>query len=153
MLTVIAKDFHWEMAHRLPFHEGGCKNLHGHSYKVRVELAGNPDNNGMVMDYFDLKTLVAPIIERLDHAFICDTTDSIMVDFFQFHPLKVVYVDFPTTAENIALYFLREIEEKLRTLHTNILTITIRVHETERTFAEVRTDVPLPLNHTGRGGS
>ncbi|MFI5263969.1 MAG: 6-carboxytetrahydropterin synthase, partial [Candidatus Kapaibacterium sp.] len=30
MLTRISKSFRWEMAHRLPFHEGGCRHIHGH---------------------------------------------------------------------------------------------------------------------------
>lgn len=142
MQTIIAKDFHWEMAHRLPFHDGGCKNLHGHSYKARVELTGEPDANGMVMDYFDLKKLVMPIVERLDHAFICDTSDTVMVEFFQKNPLKVVYVDFPTTAENIAAYFIREIQKKLQEKIITITALNVRVHETERTFAEVKVTMP-----------
>lgn len=136
------------MAHRLQFHEGGCKNLHGHSYKVRVELTGEPDNHGMVMDYFDLKKLVTPIVERLDHAFICDTSDTMMVEFFQKNPLKVVYVDFPTTAENIAAYFVREIQKKLQEKMIPISSLNVRVHETERTFAEVKVTMS-DLEHQG----
>ena len=29
MRTTISKQFRWEMGHRLPFHEGLCKNIHG----------------------------------------------------------------------------------------------------------------------------
>jgi len=42
------------MAHRLPFHDGGCRNVHGHSYSMTIELVGEPDRNGMVLDYFDM---------------------------------------------------------------------------------------------------
>ncbi len=136
MTTTIAKDFHWEMAHRLPFHEGGCKNLHGHSYKLRVEIEGETDERGMVMDYYDLKSLIAPLVDALDHSFLCDRSDAVMASFFAENPLKVVYVDFPTTAENIALYFLREIKVKLAP-YKSLQHLNVRVHETERTFAEV----------------
>jgi 6-pyruvoyltetrahydropterin/6-carboxytetrahydropterin synthase len=72
MLTRIAKDFRWEMAHRLPFHEAGCKNVHGHSYRMLVELAGEPMSNGMVLDYFVLKQYIDPLVAEIDHAFLCD---------------------------------------------------------------------------------
>ena len=36
----IAKEFRWEMGHRLPEHFGLCKNIHGHSYKMIVEFEG-----------------------------------------------------------------------------------------------------------------
>lgn len=63
----IAKEFHWEMGHCLPEHFGNCKNIHGHSYKMMVELEGTQDESGMIMDYYDLKKIVNPVIEKLDH--------------------------------------------------------------------------------------
>ena len=50
----ISKEFRWEMGHRLQLHKGLCKNLHGHSYKMEVELTGDVLENGMVLDYYDL---------------------------------------------------------------------------------------------------
>ncbi|TAE29289.1 MAG: 6-carboxytetrahydropterin synthase [Candidatus Kapaibacterium sp.] len=142
MNTRIAKEFHWEMAHRLPFHTGGCQNVHGHSYKLWVELEGETDTNGMVLDYLDLKRAVAPLVDALDHSFLCDRADSVMVRFFAEHPLKAVMVDFPTTAENIAAYLLGEITSRLqeqcsREAWMRLRSIRVRVQETERTFAEV----------------
>src|SRR5256885_5275357 len=99
MLTTIAKDFRWEMAHRLPFHEGGCRNVHGHSYQMWVELSGEPDPNGMVLDYFVLKQMVDPLVAEIDHSFLCDRADTLIVEFLEQSKLKGVYVDFPTTAE------------------------------------------------------
>jgi 6-pyruvoyltetrahydropterin/6-carboxytetrahydropterin synthase len=93
MTTKIAKEFHWEMAHRLPFHTGGCQNLHGHSYKLWVQLEGEPNDKGMVVDYFDLKAVVEPLVKQLDHSFLCDRSDDVMVQFFRENPLKVNYVD------------------------------------------------------------
>src|SRR5437868_1916429 len=61
MLTRIAKDFRWEMAHRLPEHEGGCRNVHGHSYRMWVEISGEPQANGMVLDYFEISAIVDPM--------------------------------------------------------------------------------------------
>jgi 6-pyruvoyltetrahydropterin/6-carboxytetrahydropterin synthase len=134
-VTIIAKDFHWEMGHRLPFHNGGCKNIHGHSYRMRVELAGRLDATGMVMDYFDMKELIDPLVARIDHSFLCDEKDEAMLDFFDRNPLKHVVVPFHTTAENLAGWFLGEIAHLLAP-YRNIMAITVRIHETERTFAE-----------------
>ena len=36
----IAKEFSFDMAHMLDGHDGKCKNLHGHTYKLQVEVAG-----------------------------------------------------------------------------------------------------------------
>lgn len=143
MKTRIAKEFHWEMAHRLPFHTGGCQNVHGHSYKLWVEVEGEPNGYGMVMDYLDVKHAVQPLVEKLDHAFICDRSDEVMMAFFAENPLKVVIVDFPTTAENIAAHLVDEIatrlQEQIATApeEFRLERIRVRVQETERTYAEV----------------
>ena len=60
----IAKEFNWEMGHRLPEHFGKCKNIHGHSYKMLVEIEGDVLENGMVMDYYHLKDAIEPLVEK-----------------------------------------------------------------------------------------
>lgn len=132
----IAKEFHWEMGHRLPFHGGGCQNIHGHSYRMRVELEGALDENGMVLDYFDLKEIVEPIIERIDHSFLCDDRDEAMLAFFEANPMKHVVVPFRTTAENITGWMIEQIGARLATYH-NVVALTVRLQETERVYAEM----------------
>lgn len=124
------------MGHRLPLHNGLCKNLHGHSYGMEVVFTGKPNSAGMVMDYFDVSSLVRPLIDRLDHCFIADRSDTAMVDFLERHNLKVVVVDFPTTAENLAAYALEYIVNALPDNHT-IEHIAVSIHETEKTSARV----------------
>ena len=136
MTTIIAKDFNWEMGHRLPFHEGGCQNIHGHSYMLRVEIEGETNEHGMVMDYFDMKSIVQPVVDRLDHCFLCDESDAVMRGFFDANPMNVVYVPFPTTAENIAVYILRAVAPEFRRF-PSLKRLTVRVHETQRTYAEI----------------
>ena len=136
------------MAHRLPFHEGGCKNIHGHSYSMTVELSGNPDANGMVLDYFDLVRIVEPQIKEIDHAFLCDENDTLVKDFLQSSGLKVVFVDFPTTAENIAGWFFERLSVEFMPMK-NIRELRIIISETERTTAEVAGEIRIasPTNH------
>lgn len=50
-------------SHHLPWHEGRCRKPHGHTYKVEIEICGNPDENGVVMDTGVIKS----VIRQLDH--------------------------------------------------------------------------------------
>ena len=83
MLTRVSKEFHWEMSHRLPRHAGLCKNIHGHTYRLRLDLFGTPDECGIVVDFFDIDRIMRPIIDRLDHAFLCEKSDTLILDFLQ----------------------------------------------------------------------
>jgi len=130
----IAKEFTWEMGHRLPFHEGKCKNLHGHAYKCMIEVTGEPDENGMVLDYYELKKITEPIFEELDHSFIVWKKDKELIDALSKLNSRMIVVDFQTTAENICLYLLDKI--KSAKLPANIKVLKVRVLETENTYAE-----------------
>jgi 6-pyruvoyltetrahydropterin/6-carboxytetrahydropterin synthase len=142
MLTRIAKDFRWEMAHRLPKHTGGCQNVHGHSYRLWIELVGEPDEQGMVLDYFDLKKMVDPLVAEIDHAFLCDRSDTLIASFLESSGLKAVYVDFPTTAENLAKWFFERLKALFHSVDDpsflkHLHELRVRIQETERTYAEV----------------
>ncbi|MFZ2323546.1 MAG: 6-carboxytetrahydropterin synthase [Ignavibacteriaceae bacterium] len=130
----IAKEFRWEMGHRLPDHFGLCKNIHGHSYKMIVEFEGELDKNQMVIDYYDVEKIVNPVIDSLDHAFMVNKDDKLVVEFLEKLNSKKVVVDFLATAENICLYLISEI--KKCSLPNNISTVKVRVYETEFDYAE-----------------
>ena len=132
----IGKEFKWEMGHRLPEHFGQCKNIHGHSYKMLVEFEGGLDENGMVIDYYDVEHIINPIIEKLDHAFLVNKGDKLTVEFLEKLNSKKVVVDFESTVENICIYLLTKI--KTADLPANVKTIMVRVSETEEDYAEER---------------
>ena len=132
----IGKEFKWEMGHRLPEHFGQCKNIHGHSYKMLVEFEGELDENGMVIDYYDVEKIINPLIEKLDHAFLVNKDDKLTVEFLEKLNSKKVVVDFESTVENICIYLLTKI--KTADLPANVKTIMIRVSETEEDYAEER---------------
>ncbi|MEE9448446.1 MAG: 6-carboxytetrahydropterin synthase [Ignavibacteriaceae bacterium] len=132
----IAKEFKWEMGHRLPEHFGQCKNIHGHSYKMLVEFEGELDENGMVIDYYDVEKIVKPIIEKLDHAFLVNKDDKHTREFLEKLNSKKVIVDFESTVENICIYLLTKI--KSADLPANVNAIMVRVSETEEDYAEER---------------
>jgi 6-pyruvoyltetrahydropterin/6-carboxytetrahydropterin synthase len=130
----IAKEFRWEMGHRLPEHFGLCKNIHGHSYKMIVEFEGELDKNQMVIDYYDVEKIINPVIEKLDHAFMVNKDDKVVLEFLEKMSSKKVVVDFNSTVENICGYLLYEI--KKCSLPSNISSVKVRVYETQFDYAE-----------------
>ena len=71
----IYKDFTFEAAHLLPNVPAGhkCARLHGHSFMVRVVVAGDiGQNSGWIMDFTDIKTAFKPIEQELDHYYLND---------------------------------------------------------------------------------
>ena len=106
----IFKIFQIEAAHRLPNVPVGhkCARLHGHSFRVEVHVSGEPGtHSGWVMDFADVKTAFAPLLERLDH-----------------HCLNEVPGLENPTSENLALWIWRELKPSLPALSK------IVVHET-----------------------
>ncbi len=130
----VSKEFHWEMAHRLPFHQGRCKNLHGHSYKALIQFEGELDKNGMLIDFYDIYKIVNPIIDELDHSIICDRNDNELIEIAKKINERVVIIDKPTTAENISIYITERILNS--NLPDNLNHITVKVYETLDAFAE-----------------
>ncbi len=71
----IWKEFTFDAAHVLPNVPEGhkCRRLHGHTYRVRICVSGEPDDRvGWVMDFGDIKAAFEPILDRLDHYYLND---------------------------------------------------------------------------------
>jgi 6-pyruvoyltetrahydropterin/6-carboxytetrahydropterin synthase len=93
----IFREFYFEAAHALydPEAPAGGKyaHLHGHSFRVRVTLRGEPDaEEQWVMDLGRLGRRLGELRERLDHSFLNDL-DGLG----------------KPTLENIALYIWRDL--------------------------------------------
>jgi 6-pyruvoyltetrahydropterin/6-carboxytetrahydropterin synthase len=129
----VSKDFYWEMGHRLPFHQGLCKNFHGHSYRASVIMEGEPDTNGMVIDFYEMKQLMRPIIEQLDHAFVLYEQDTDAIESMTKLSTKIKLMPFQTTAENLCRYILSQLSKQVP---ANIASVTVRLYETNDAFAE-----------------
>ncbi len=55
-------------AHQLRGYKGKCENLHGHNWKVELEVSGSELGAiGMLMDFGDLKRILKEILDGLDH--------------------------------------------------------------------------------------
>ena len=72
-MFTICKDYTFSAAHAIRGHAGGCQNLHGHNYRVRVHVAASRlDSLGMVVDFADLKTAMREVLDPFDHRVIND---------------------------------------------------------------------------------
>lgn len=135
----ISKEFSFDMAHLLDGHDGKCQNLHGHTYKLQVEIAGNLFESGakkaMVIDFSDIKAVVKKaILDPIDHAFIYDKTserESKIAKLLQDLDSKTFGVPFRTTAEEMARFIFNRLkyDEKLAVS-------AIRLWETPTSFCE-----------------
>ena len=70
---IIFKEFTFDSAHSLPNVPEGhkCKAIHGHTYHLKVLIEGDLDPLlGWVMDFSDLKNVVKPVIDQIDHKYM-----------------------------------------------------------------------------------
>jgi 6-pyruvoyltetrahydropterin/6-carboxytetrahydropterin synthase len=66
--TRVTCSYTFEAAHRLPWHPGRCRDLHGHSYRLEVTLAGPLDERGVVVDFDEVNDVVErEVLARFDH--------------------------------------------------------------------------------------
>jgi len=83
----VTKAFSFDAAHQLPWHQGKCRHLHGHTYRLEVTVAGPINENGIVLDFDDLSAAVKrTVIERFDHGFLNDhfpnpTAELLAIEF------------------------------------------------------------------------
>jgi 6-pyruvoyltetrahydropterin/6-carboxytetrahydropterin synthase len=89
MRTRVVRTFRFEAAHQLPWHEGKCRDLHGHSYRLDVTVEGPLTENGVVVDFADLKAVVRrEVIDRFDHKYLNDLLDNPTAELIAQHIWK-----------------------------------------------------------------
>ena len=80
MSYTLTKSATFEASHILPHHDGKCARLHGHSWKVTVEVSGDTLHRdgvkaGMLTDYGDISAPLKRLVEgSLDHWHLNDST-------------------------------------------------------------------------------
>lgn len=99
----LVKDFRFEAAHYLPRLPEGhkCRRMHGHSFRGEIAVRGPVDpHTGWLIDFGELKNVVRPIVDRLDHYLLND----------------IPGLDNPTS-EVLARWLWKELEPKLPILY------------------------------------
>lgn len=70
---ILKREFSFDAAHYLPDYHGKCERLHGHTYRAALFVEGVPDEEGMVMDFVELKESIRErVLSKLDHACLND---------------------------------------------------------------------------------
>ena len=92
----ITKEFTFDAAHNLTMYHGKCEKLHGHTYKLQVTVAGEKQEEDMVIDFLKMKEIVRDeVLSVLDHSYINDVLSQ-------------------PTAENIAEWIFNKLAGKIR---------------------------------------
>jgi 6-pyruvoyltetrahydropterin/6-carboxytetrahydropterin synthase len=137
----VTREFTFEMAHVLFNYDGPCRNVHGHSYRLFVTIAGVPisdvnnPKNGMVIDFTDLKNIVMKeIVNIFDHSVVVSKGfDEVKREMMKKTFGNTVIVDYQPTCENLVADFAGRISTRLPAgtrLHS------LKLYETAKSYAE-----------------
>jgi 6-pyruvoyltetrahydropterin/6-carboxytetrahydropterin synthase len=103
----LSTTFKFAASHFLTKYHGKCENLHGHNYKVIITIEGPIKEDGMVLDFKEVKSIVnKKVIDKIDHTHLNDLLEN-------------------PSAENLAVWIWGEIKDSLPMLKR------IKVYETE----------------------
>ena len=117
-MLLVSKEFTFDAAHNLVKYHGKCEKLHGHTYKLIVTVAGEKDDEGMVIDFNELKKIVKnDVLNILDHSYINDIIEQ-------------------PSAENIAEWIWNKISNKLQT--DRYFLYEIKLYETPTSYVTLR---------------
>ncbi len=129
------------MSHALLNYDGLCRNIHGHSYKLQITVAGEPlqddgsPKDGMVIDFSILKKIIQQqIVSQLDHSLMINEKAPIgkLSELGQMYE-RLQIVPFQPTSENMVVYIARQVKPLLP---EHIELFSVRLYETANSFAE-----------------
>jgi 6-pyruvoyltetrahydropterin/6-carboxytetrahydropterin synthase len=158
---LVTKYIEIDMGHRVPNHKSKCRNFHGHRYKIEVGVdykvisTQGTSDEGMVIDFGDLKQIMMEEIDaKYDHGFVMYEYDNFKEMFeilkngetiineqgivldepekLEEH-VKIHFVPFIPTAENLAKHWFEIIKPKLEKRKIKIK--FVRVWETPTSTA------------------
>ena len=67
MYKITINDY-FSSAHQLRGYKGKCEALHGHNWKVEIQIEGDKlDDVGLLIDFKDIKTILKNMVDELDH--------------------------------------------------------------------------------------
>lgn len=139
----VVKTFSFDIAHMLDGHDGKCKNLHGHTYRLEVEISGpliqEGPKEGMVLDFSDLKQAVKQwVVDPMDHAFLYhrhNEREAALAQMLQSWQMKTYALECRTTAEAISQHIFHCLREQ-----GGLPISRIRLWETPTSYSEYEGD-------------
>jgi len=128
-VAVYKEKFNFCAAHFLLFGDGTREELHGHNYRVSVEVDGPINEEDVVIDFMILKPMVKKLCDELDHRMLIpgnsaflkieEKDNAIWVthdeDLFVFPSRDVILIPLPNTStERIAEYMCAKLRVELQ---------------------------------------
>lgn len=118
MFTLVSENS-FDAAHFLHGYNGKCSNIHGHRWRVVVEifsdkLSDDKQTRGMVVDFDTLKEDIKQEVDYFDHSLIIETgtLKEKTYEALKEEGIRLIELDFRTTAENFSKYFYDRFEKK-----------------------------------------
>ena len=113
-MYTISIEARFSAAHQLVGYKGHCGRMHGHTWKIRVEVKTYQiDEIGISIDFKELRSLTESVLASLDHQTINE-----IPPFDKMNP----------TAENLSRHIYKEIEKDLK---PPIRMVSVTVWESE----------------------
>ena len=118
-MFTLKSEHSFDAAHFLSGYKGKCSNIHGHRWRVTVEinsasLKEDEHLRGMIVDFDKLKEDLKEEVDHFDHALIIekDTLKPATLSALKDEGVRLVEVDFRSTAENFSKSFFDRMKEK-----------------------------------------
>ncbi len=111
-----------------------CRRLHGHTFRVDVEIEGEIDpTTGMVMDFLELKRIVKEVLEEYDHRVLLPVSDRNLTSIKGRFDTDIKFVEKPhVTTEYLALDIAEKIMQRV-----NVFKLRLRLYEGSNKYALV----------------
>lgn len=111
----ITRVFSFSAAHHLTQYKGACERPHGHTYRLAVTVEGAICENGLVLDFVELKKIVEKkILEKVDHRDLNDLFKN-------------------PSAENIAVWAWKQLKNVGKDTWTGVKLVEIKLWEGDNT--------------------
>jgi len=122
--------------HRVVGHEGKCRFLHGHNYRIHFEVEGEElDAIGRVIDFSVIKEKLCMWLEdNYDHKFLIWENDPLLDELQRITEESLVVVPFNPTAENIAKHLVTVVAP-IQLEGTKTKLIRCKIEETQKCSA------------------
>ena len=137
------QNFKFSAAHFLIFPDGSAERLHGHNYRVFVEIDAALSRHGLVIDFGRVKPLVRQMVDELDEHWIVPGEHAVLrVAPLPDGHVEVRYQDRRYTApagdvlvlpinnvsaENLATHLGRELRRRLQAAFDDVVVHSLRL--------------------------
>lgn len=117
-MYILKAEHSFDSAHFLSGYKGKCSNIHGHRWRVEVEIKSEAliedgELRAMVVDFGDLKKDVKKLVDYYDHGLIIEkgSMRRVTLSYLIEDGFKIIEVDFRPTAEKFANHFFYEMKK------------------------------------------